>query len=139
VDLGQLNSLAEHISATERTAAEAEMEAVRMKKLEFFEQQLAERNPQVFRATVVDVRNFGLLIELPDALLSGVIHVSSLTDDFYVFDPARRRLTARRSGHRYSVGDELRVFVARVDRFKRQIDFALADQPKRGRPSGRRR
>ena len=69
--------LAEHICATERTAAEAEIEAVRMKKLEFFEQQLAERNPQVFRASVVDVRNFGLIIELPDALLSGVIHVSS--------------------------------------------------------------
>jgi hypothetical protein len=40
-------------------------------------------------------------------------------------------LTARRSKKRFSVGDELRVFVSRVDRFKRQIDFALADQPKR--------
>jgi len=138
-DLSQLSSLAEHISATERTAAEAEIEAVRMKKLEFFEQQLAQRNPQVFRATVMDVRNFGLVIELPDALLSGVIHVSSLADDFYVFDAVRRRLTARRSGHRFSVGDELRVFVARVDRFKRQIDFAIADQPKRSRSSARRR
>lgn len=139
-DMSQLASLAEHISTTERTAAEAEIEAVRMKKLEFFERQLAERDPQVFRATVVDVRNYGLVIELPDVLLSGVVHVSTLTDDFYVFDAAQRRLTARRSRRRFSVGDELRVFVARVDRFKRQIDFALADQPKRAAPSrGRRR
>ncbi len=139
-DMSQLASLAEHISTTERTAAEAEIEAVRMKKLEFFERQLAERDPQVFRATVVDVRNYGLVIELPDVLLSGLVHVSTLTDDFYVFDAPQRRLTARRSRRRFSVGDELRVFVARVDRFKRQIDFALADQPKRAAPArGRRR
>lgn len=139
-DMSQLASLAEHISTTERTAAEAEIEAVRMKKLEFFERQLAERDPQVFRATVVDVRNYGLVIELPDVVLTGVVHVSTLTDDFYVFDAAQRRLTARRSRKRFSVGDELRVFVARVDRFKRQIDFALADQPRRASsPRGRRR
>jgi ribonuclease R len=129
-DMGQLASISEHISRTERTAAEAEIDAVRMKKLEFFERQLAERDPQVFRATIVDVRNYGLLIELPDVLLTGLVHVSSLTDDFYVFDQAQRRMTGRRSRKRFAVGDELRVFVARVDRFKRQIDFALADQPK---------
>jgi ribonuclease R len=130
MDVSQLASIAEHISTTERTAAEAEMEAVKMKKLEFFERQLAERDPQVFRATIVDVRNYGLVIELPDVVLTGLVHVSSLTDDFYVFDQTQRRLIGRRSRKRFSVGDEIRVFVARVDRFKRQIDFALADQGK---------
>jgi ribonuclease R len=138
-DMGQLNSIAEHISATERTAAEAEIEAVRMKKLEFFERQLADRDPQVFRAVVVDVKNYGLVVELPDVLFTGLVHISSLTDDFYVFEAAQRRLSARRSRKRFSVGDELRVFVARVDRFKRQIDFALADQPKSGKQRPRRR
>ena len=135
-DLSQLASLAEHISTTERTAAEAEIEAVKMKKLEFFERQLAEHDPQVFRANVVDVRNYGLVVELPDVLLTGVVHVSTLTDDFYVFDAVHRRLSARRSRKRFSVGDKLSVFVARVDRFKRQIDFALADQPKRAASPG---
>jgi ribonuclease R len=107
------------------------MEAVRMKKLEFFERQLIERDPQVFRATIVDVRNYGLVIELPDVLLSGLVHVSSLTDDFYVFESVQRRLIGRRFRRRFAIGDELRVFVARVDRFKHQIDFALADEPKR--------
>ena len=130
MDMSQLASIAEHISTTERTAAEAEMEAVKMKKLEFFERQLAERDPQVFRATIVDVRNYGLVIELPDVVLTGLVHVSSLTDDFYVFEQTRRQLIGRRSRKRFSVGDEIRVFVARVDRFKRQIDFALADQVK---------
>ncbi|HJT80457.1 MAG TPA: ribonuclease R [Chthoniobacterales bacterium] len=127
-EVGDLASLSEHISATERNAAEAEIEAVKMKKLEFFEQQLAQRNPQVFRAVVTDVRNYGLVIELPDVVMSGLVHISSLTDDFYVFDNGQRRLIGRRSRRRLQVGDDLRVYVSRVDRFKRQIDFALADE-----------
>jgi ribonuclease R len=139
IDMGELGTLSEHISATERNAAEAEIEAVKMKKLEFFERQLQARDPQIFRAAIVDVRNYGLLVELPDADLSGLVHVSSLTDDFYVFDAVQRRLVARRSRKRYSIGDEVRVFVARVDRFKRQIDFAIADEHRHeSRPKKRR-
>jgi ribonuclease R len=124
--MAEIASVAEHISATERNAAEAEIDASQMKKLEFFQRQLAERNPQIFRATIVDVRNYGLMIELPDALLTGLVHVSSLTNDFYVFEPARRQLIGRRSRKRFRVGDDLSVFVARVDAFKRQVDFAIA-------------
>jgi ribonuclease R len=140
-DMGQLASTAEHISITERVAAEAEMDSVKMKKLEFFQRQLEARDPQIFRAAVLDVRNYGLLVELPDVLLTGLVHVSSLKDDFYVFHPAQRRFIGRQSRRRFSVGDQLRVFVARVDVFKRQVDFAIADEaaPKRDgtRPSTR--
>jgi ribonuclease R len=137
IDIGQIESLAGHISDTERNAAEAEIESVRLKKLQFFDQQLKERNPQVFRAAVMDVRNYGLVVELPDALVTGVVHVSTLSDDFYRFDAVQRRLVGRRTNRRFSVGDEIRVFVARVDTFKRQIDFAIADQS--GKKSARRR
>ncbi len=136
-DLGSLKTLAQHISDTERNAADAEMDAVKMKKLEFFERQLQERNPQVFDATVTDVRNFGLVVELPDALLTGLIHVSSLRDDFYSFDAAQRRLIGRRTRRRYSIGDNIKVYVARVDRFKRQIDFAVTDDARQ--KTGRRK
>src|SRR6266403_1498781 len=135
-DMGEITSVAEHLSTTERTAADAEIDAAQMKKLEFFQRQLDQRNPQIFRASIVDVRNYGLMVELPDALITGLVHVSSLTDDFYVFEPARRQLIGRRSRKRFSVGDELSVFVARVDAFKRQVDFAIAlasDTPKRNR------
>jgi len=125
-DMGEVTSVAEHISATERNAADAEIDAAQMKKLEFFQGQLDQHNPQVFRAAIVDVRNYGLMVELPDALITGLIHVSSLTDDFYLFEPARRQLIGRRSRKRFSVGDQLSVFVARVDVFKRQVDFAIA-------------
>jgi ribonuclease R len=125
-DMSEIASIAEHISITERTAADAENDAAQMKKLEFFQRQLDQRNPQIFRAAIVDVRNYGLMVELPDALITGLIHVSSLTDDFYLFEPARRQLIGRRSRKRFRVGDELSVFVARVDLFKRQVDFAMA-------------
>jgi ribonuclease R len=134
IDISQIASIAGHISETERNAAEAEIEAVRLKTLEFFQRQLDERNPQVFRAAIVDVRNYGLVVELPDALVTGLIHVSALTDDFYVFDAVQRRLIGRRSRKRFAIGDELRVFVARVDQFKRQIDFALAAHAKKRAP-----
>ena len=137
IDIGRIESLADHISDTERNAAEAEIESVRLKKLQFFEQQLKERDPQVFRAAIMDVRNYGLVVELPDALVTGVVHVSTLSDDFYRFDAAQRRLLGRRTNRRFSVGDEIRVFVARVDTFKRQIDFAIADQGAKKRPRRR--
>jgi ribonuclease R len=137
-DMSQIASIAEHISNTERNAAEAEIDAVRMKKLEFFQQQLDTRNPQVFRAVITDVRNYGLVVELPDILTTGLIHVSSLADDFYVFESTQHRLIGRRSRKRFTIGDEIRVFVSRVDPFKRQIDFALADTPRnKSRPRSR--
>jgi ribonuclease R len=123
--MAEIASIAQHISTTERNAADAEMDAAQMKKLEFFQKQLAGRKPQIFSATVVDIRNYGLMVELPDALLTGLIHVSSLTDDFYLFEPARRQFVGRRTRKRFMIGDKLSVFVARVDLFKRQVDFAV--------------
>ena len=141
-DMGEIASIAEHISATERNAADAEIDAAQMKKLEFFQRQLDQRNPQIFRAAIIDVRNYGLMVELPDALITGLIHVSALTDDFYSFEPARRQLIGRRSRKRFSVGDQLSVFVARVDTFKRQVDFAIAgpsEVPRKQRLGKRRK
>jgi ribonuclease R len=139
-NMAEIASIAEHISATERNAADAEIDAAQMKKLEFFQRQLDQRNPQIFRAAIIDVRNYGLMVELPDALITGLIHVSSLTNDFYLFEPARRQLIGRRSRKRFSVGDQLSVFVARVDTFKRQVDFAIAlpsEAPTRSRRTRR--
>jgi ribonuclease R len=139
LDMSQIASIAEHVSTTERIAADAEMESVRMKKLEFFQRQLDERNPQIFRAAIVDVRNYGLSVELPDALITGLVHVSSLSDDFYLFEPTRRQLVGRRARKRFRIGDEVRVFVVRVDAFKRQVDFAIASDERKKRDRSRER
>jgi ribonuclease R len=137
--MSQVASIAGHVSTTERIAADAEIESVRMKKLEFFQRQLDERNPQIFRAAIVDVRNYGLAVELPDALITGLVHVSSLSDDFYLFEPSRRQLIGRRARKRFSIGDEVRVFVVRVDAFKRQVDFAIASDEQKKRNRSRER
>jgi ribonuclease R len=84
------------------------------------------------------VKNFGLIVELPDVLLTGMVHISSLTDDFYSYNGAQRRLIGRHSRRKFSVGDELRVYVARVDVFKRQVDFAIAEESERRSPKKRR-
>ena len=118
--------IARHISTTERNAAEAEREAVRLKKMEFFRQQITKRTGKTFHAIVLEVRNFGMFVELPEVMAGGLIHVSALGDDFYTFDQARQRFVGRKTKKVFQAGDKLEVVVARVDPFKQQIDFAPA-------------
>ena len=125
-DSQALGAIADHISTTERTAADAERESVRLKKLEFFQLQVARRTGQGFRAVIMDVRNFGMFIELPEFLLGGLVHISSLAGDFFVPDLAKGRLVGRKTKKVYRVGDVIEVVVARVDMFKQQVDFAVA-------------
>ncbi len=103
--------------------------------MEIFLRQLASRKPTEFRAHVVDVRSYGLSVELPDVLVSGLIHVSALPDDFYTFDSVRLRFIGQRTGVIYKVGDTLTVIVARVDAYKRQIDFVPVGSPRSETPS----
>lgn len=125
-DSAALGTMAEHISTTERTAADAEKESVRLKKLEYFQLQSSEGKRQKFRAMIMDVRNFGFFVELPEFLLTGLVHVSSLEGDFYIHEPSRGRLCGRRTKKTYQVGDFLEVAVERVDMFKQQVDFKPA-------------
>jgi ribonuclease R len=115
--------VSKHISDTERTAADAEKESVKFKKIEYFQNQLRQKNPDAFPAVVVDVRSYGLLVELPEILLTGMVHVSALADDFYTFDPVRLRFVGRRKKRVYQIGDKLDVLVSRVDVYKQQVDF----------------
>ncbi len=124
-----LGATAEHISATERVAQEAERDSTKLKKLEYFNNQVSKRTGQTFQARILDVRNYGLFVELPEYLLSGLIHVSALEGDFYILDTARGCLTGRRSRRTYRVGDEIEVAVAKVDFFKQQVDFKPAEEP----------
>jgi ribonuclease R len=122
----QLESICEHLSLTERLAAEAEREATRLKKLEFLESLV--RKPHRFAGIVSEVRNYGLLVEVPEILMTGLVHVSSLEDDFFSFDAVRRRLVGRSRKRVYQAGDHLFVRVSRVDRFKQQIDFTVMSE-----------
>ena len=121
-----LHRLAQHLSRQERAAADAEQESKKLKLLEYLEAQAGPKATQTFEAVVTEATNFGLLVELPDFLISGLIHVSALKDDFFSFDPVRRHLRGRRSGQTYKAGSRLRVAVLRIDLPKRQVDFRPA-------------
>ena len=139
---GDLATLCEHLSTTERTAADAEKESVRIKKLEYFAALAAapERGGTApsFEARVIEARNYGLLVELPESLMTGLVPVSTLKDDFYHFDATRSRLIGKHSGRILRAGDLIRVQVSRVDAFKQQIDFCLVEEHPRKESKARK-
>ncbi|NOS70022.1 MAG: ribonuclease R [Verrucomicrobia bacterium] len=121
-----LKETAEHISDTERNSADAERDSKDVKMYAFLKAQLAMPKPPVYPALVIDVRNFGFFADVPGLAMSGLIHCSSLTDDFYEFDEARGTLTGRRNRRVFRLGDKVEVQIAKVDSFKKQVDFRLA-------------
>jgi ribonuclease R len=120
-----LGKIAEHLSQTERAAAEAEQESVRLKKMEYFSNQLGSGKPKTFDAVITEVQNFGFFVELPDFLITGLVHLSTMKDDFYFFDQRRMQVEGRRTKRRFAVGNKIKVQVERLDLFKKQIDFRV--------------
>jgi ribonuclease R len=125
-----------HLSERERRAAEAERELVEWKKVRFMAGKLGER----FSGYVTGVQAFGLFVELEEIYVQGLVHVSSMTDDYYRLDERAHLLKGENTRTTYRLGDRVEVQVARVDLERRQIDFALVDviERHRARPGGAR-
>jgi ribonuclease R len=87
---------------------------------------------------VTGVQAFGLFVELEEVYVQGLVHVSSMTDDYYRFDEKAHRLEGESAGKLYRLGDRASVQVARVDLDRRQIDFALVDVLERARAGARK-
>jgi ribonuclease R len=128
--------IAEHISTTERNSAAAERDAVQLKKIEYFVLQLEARTPEVYDATVTDVRPLGLLIELPELDTTGLVPMETIPGGPWQFDSVRVRLVQRRSNAAIGLGANLRVQVLRVDPVRKLIDFAIADAGSRRKRKG---
>jgi ribonuclease R len=124
----ELATIAQHLSLTEQNSTEAERESVKVKLLEFFERELSKPKRSRFKAIIMDVRNHGMFIELTDSMAYGLVHISTLRDDLYKIDHSHTALIGRRRHNAYRIGDKIEVSVARVDRFKRQIDFMVAEK-----------
>jgi len=75
------------------------------------------------------VTGFGLFVLLDDVLTEGLVRVSSLVDDYYVYEEESFSLTGRRTRRRFRLGDRVEVRVARVDAENRQIDLDLLEGP----------
>lgn len=124
---GQLESLAQHVSITEQNSTEAERESVKIKLLELFERELNKKVKTPFAAVITDIRNYGIFIELKESMAFGLIPFSVLKDDIYNLNGPGTAAVGRRSGRTYTIGQVIHVYVSKVDRFKRQIDFTLAE------------
>lgn len=128
-----LKETAGHISDTERNSADAERDSKDVKMYAFLKAQLQSAKPPVYPALVIDVRNFGFFVDVPGLAMSGLVHLSSVTDDFFEFDAARGQLTGRRNRRVIRLGDNVQVQIAKVDSFKKQVDFRLALERKQER------
>jgi ribonuclease R len=112
-------------SDMERVAMEAEREVDDLKKAEY----MSERIGQEFKGIISSVTNFGLFVELPNTI-EGLVHMSSLDDDYYVFDERHLVLIGERTKKMYKLGEEVKIIVSRVDLTSHEVyfDFIKGDE-----------
>ncbi len=118
-----LPTVARLSSERERVAVEAERDSIDLKKVEFMERHLGD----TFEGTISGVTSFGLFVLLDDYFVEGLVHVSSLEDDYYVFLEEQFALVGEHTRKRYPLGGRVHVQVAAVDREERKIDFLLTE------------
>jgi ribonuclease R len=119
-----LPAVSRHTSQRERVAVEAERDSIDLKKVEFMRRHVGE----TFDGTVSSVTSFGLFVLLDRYFVEGLIHMSSLEDDYYVFMEEQFALMGEHTRRRFRLGDRVRVRVDSVNMERRQIDFRLDSQ-----------
>ncbi len=118
----EMVQLGEHCSMASRRADEATRDVSDWLKCEYMQERVGE----VHEGVIAGVTGFGLFVELSDIYIEGLVHVTSLKNDYYQFDAAGHRLTGERTRKVYRLGDSLRVKVVRVDLDEKKIDLELA-------------
>lgn len=106
-------------SAHEKRAEDATREVEAWLKCQYMEQHLGDE----FDGVITGVTNFGLFVQITSLLTDGLVHVTSLSNDYYHYDPGTQSLVGERSGRTFRLGDAMRVRVSRVDMETRRIDF----------------
>ena len=117
---GILDEVCALSSSAERRAEEAEREVEKLKKAEYMLNHIGE----ILEGTISGVTGWGLYVELPNTI-EGLVHISTLSDDYYLFDEEKRILTGEITGNTYSLGQKVRVRVSDVDLYQRNIDFLI--------------
>jgi len=118
-----LQAIADACSLTERRAAEAERELVEWKKVKFMEDRLGEE----FQALVISTAKYGLFVELEDLFIEGLVSIESLPGDRYQYYENVRKVIGQRSRRQFSIGDEVRVALDRVEPAERRVQFSLVE------------
>jgi len=128
-----MHNLGQHCSQTERRADEATRDVTDWLKCEYMMDKVGES----FDGIVTSVLGFGLFVELADIYVEGLVHITSLRNDYYHFDAGKHTLTGEHSRKSYRLGDPVRVRVARVDLDDKKIDFEMLGDEGQSLPSER--
>ncbi|MEG0371304.1 MAG: ribonuclease R [Clostridium sp.] len=110
-------------SERERIAQEAERETNDLKKAEY----MSERIGEVYNGLISSVTGFGIFVELENTI-EGLVHISNLTDDYYIYDESRHLIMGEATKKAYKLGEKIKVKVAKVDMETRTIDFAIVKE-----------
>jgi ribonuclease R len=121
-DETELAVLGEHCSKTERRADMAERELIKVKLLSY----LHERIGLEMEVIITGVAEYGFFAQAEMLPVEGLVHISTLTDDYYYFEEATHSLVGRRTKRRYRLGDKVRAHVVRVDLQRRQLDLRVS-------------
>jgi len=129
----QIIQLGEHCSLTERRADDATRDALLSLKCQF----LKDKVGQEFFGIISHVTSFGVFVALQNIYVEGLIHITSLPNDYYLFDAAHQRLCGERTGKAFHLGDKVKILVAQVDVEQKRIDFELlaTSKKKTSKPS----
>ncbi|MDI3257837.1 MAG: ribonuclease R [Kyrpidia sp.] len=119
----EMPRIADQSSERERVAVDAERESQDLKKVEFMLDKIGE----TFEGIVSGATSFGLFVELENSV-EGLVHISYLTDDYYLFDDRQFALIGERTGRTFRIGDRVKVLVAGADKEERAIDFRLVEE-----------
>ena len=119
----RLREIAAFSSQRERRAEQAERESLLWKKIVFMRDKLNRD----FDAFVTGVTSFGLFVTLQDFFVEGLVPISALGNDFFVYEEKQHRLRGRSSGTTYRLGDPLRVRLVAIDEIRRRLDFRLPE------------
>ncbi|MCY7321680.1 MAG: S1 RNA-binding domain-containing protein, partial [Phormidesmis sp. CAN_BIN36] len=107
------------LSEREKLAQDAENDLEGLKKAEL----MKERTGEVFHGLITGVQSYGLFVEIEELLVEGLVHVSSLKDDWYEFRSRQQTLVGRKNRKQYRLGDRIEVQVKSVDYYRQQIDL----------------
>ncbi|MBI5183139.1 MAG: ribonuclease R, partial [Nitrospinae bacterium] len=116
-----LSEIARHSSHTERMADDAEEEMIALKKVQFMLDKIGER----YEGFITGVTSFGLFVELKEIFVEGLVHVTSMKDDYYIYHEKGHSLIGESTRKVFRIGDSVRVKVENVSIEQRKIDFSL--------------
>jgi ribonuclease R len=129
----EMLQLGQHCSMTERRADEATREVSDWLKCDFMLDQVGN----VFKGVIASVTGFGFFVRLDELFIDGLVHVSSLDNDYYRFDQVGQRLIGESGGQTYRLGDRVEVKVEAVNMDDRKIDFSLISSERAPRNVGK--